>query len=50
MESRHHLTSVVSRATSKALASSCPGPEPVYLGRDFESPELVFVRALDMDD
>jgi hypothetical protein len=28
---------------------SCPGPEPVYLGRDFESPELLFVRALDAD-
>jgi hypothetical protein len=27
----------------------CPGPEPVYQGRDFESPELVFVRALDVD-
>jgi hypothetical protein len=27
----------------------CPGPEPIYLGRDFESPELVFVRALDVD-
>ena len=28
----------------------CPGWEPFYLGRDFESPELGFVRALDVDD
>jgi len=32
-----------------ASQRQCPGPEPVYLRRDFESPELVFVRALDVD-
>jgi hypothetical protein len=25
----------------------CPGPEPVYLGRIFESPDLVFMRSLE---
>jgi len=27
----------------------CPGPGTVYLGRTFESPELVFVRSLEVD-
>jgi len=28
---------------------ACPGPGTVYLGRTFESPELVFVRSLEVD-
>jgi hypothetical protein len=29
--------------------SGCPGPDTFYLGRVFESPELVFVRSLEVD-
>jgi hypothetical protein len=28
---------------------SCPGPGTVYLGRTFESTELVFIRSLEVD-
>jgi hypothetical protein len=28
---------------------TCPGPGTIYLGRTFESPELVFVRSLEVD-
>jgi hypothetical protein len=31
------------------LDRQCPGLEPVYLGRAFEPPELVFVRSLDVE-
>jgi hypothetical protein len=27
----------------------CPGPGSLYLGRVFESPEMVFVRSLDIE-
>jgi hypothetical protein len=30
-------------------AQGCPGPGTVYLGPTFESPELVFVRSLEVD-
>jgi hypothetical protein len=30
-------------------SQTCPGPGTVYLGRTFESPELVFVRSLEVD-
>jgi hypothetical protein len=33
----------------RARGGACPGPEPVYLGRVFESLQLVFVRSLDVE-
>jgi hypothetical protein len=38
------------RVLDRQCPGWCPGREPVYLGRDFESPELVFVRSLAVDD
>jgi len=31
------------------ISRTCPGPGTVYLGRTFESPELVFVRSPEVD-
>jgi hypothetical protein len=33
----------------RVLDRQCPGPEPAYLGRIFDSPELVFVRSLETE-
>ena len=36
-------------AEARILDRQCPGPERVYLGHVFESPELAFMRSLDVE-